>query len=78
MNQIKFSSGSPFQILNSKHNITYIDQLLKKTIHLLGSKIYSAQLADSLLTNMEAYPISQWLINVEIVFLNSLSAWQAL
>lgn len=59
MNQIKFYFGSPFQILNSKHNITYIDQLLKKTIHQIGSKIYSAQLSDSLLTDMEAYPISQ-------------------
>lgn len=59
MNQTKFYSGSPLQILNSKHNRTYINQLLKKTKHQLGSKIYSAQLADSLLTNMEAYPISQ-------------------
>lgn len=59
MNQIKFYSGSPFQILCSKHNIACVDQLLKKTMHQLADTICSALLADSLLMNMEAYPISQ-------------------
>lgn len=59
MNQIKFYSGSSFQILGPKHNITCIDQLFKKTIHQLGDTIYSALLTVSLLKNMEAYPVSQ-------------------